>query len=421
MKAYNEYMDNISVSDTLHRRFISCATDTRPVRRPIMARRYTAAFACLAVILLGVLTVPRLLQSDITPGGDQPGIITPGDTEPSAAAPDPQTTFALHFNKIEAIADASIRIDGHFWRELTEDELAALYPSLTETHAVTATANFRGDSTLFNIAAHAVSGSGLVTSIQLADGPVVLDYIIDGDTVNSYVFGTSVTAGYYEGTRSNLYFASFELGGTGYRVEIQGGEAERAELTAVVGQLVKGGEIDLDAIDPGVVPELREDALDLNEAHADPDFGAYLPETLPNGFSFESALRFINQERNSLSARWAKGMGYIDWRVSALKEDDKARITSVADTQNYDLSLYPIPRADSVPRELREIVNTPIFRIEELTLKTVQARAYQVDDAGDEPGHRMRFSVLYGDVLVEINVKGAEPEAVFEMLQQIKK
>jgi len=32
----------------------------------------------------------------------------------------------------------------------------------------------------------------------------------------------------------------------------------------------------------------------------------------------------------------------------------------------------------------------------------------------------MRFSVLYGDTLVKLNVKGATPEVMFEILQQIK-
>ncbi|NLD50762.1 MAG: hypothetical protein GX660_26780, partial [Clostridiaceae bacterium] len=87
---------------------------------------------------------------------------------------------------------------------------------------------------------------------------------------------------------------------------------------------------------------------------------------------------------------------------------------------NYDLSLYPIPRADSVPDELREIVNNPVFLIDELTLDTVRARTYEISDSGDEPGARMRFGVLYGDILVELSIKGATPEAMFEILQKIK-
>ena len=161
--------------------------------------------------------------------------------------------------------------------------------------------------------------------------------------------------------------------------------------------------------------------MSLNEARADIDFGAYLPAEVSAGFVFEDALRYINQEQNALFVTWTKGMGYINWRVSLLDDNDKIRITSVADAHNYDLVLYPIPRADSVPDELREIVDNPIFHIDELTLDVVQARTYEVADSGDEPGQRMRFSVLYGDILVELNVKGASPEVMFDILQQIKK
>ena len=114
-------------------------------------------------------------------------------------------------------------------------------------------------------------------------------------------------------------------------------------------------------------------------------------------------------------------MGYIDWRVSILNDNDKTRITSIVDKKNYDLSLYPIPRADSVPDDLREIVDNPIFLSEEIALEAVQARTYKITDTGDESGSRMCFGVLYGDILVEIRVKGASSEAMFDILQQIKK
>jgi len=113
-------------------------------------------------------------------------------------------------------------------------------------------------------------------------------------------------------------------------------------------------------------------------------------------------------------------MNYIDWRVSRLEEKDKTRIISSADRLNYDLSFYPIPRADYVPDDLRKMVDNPIFRSEELTLDMVKARTYEVDDAGDEPGPRMRFSVLYDDILIEVDVKGLSPEAVYQALQEIK-
>ena len=53
-------------------------------------------------------------------------------------------------------------------------------------------------------------------------------------------------------------------------------------------------------------------------------------------------------------------------------------------------------------------------------LETVQSRAYTVDDAGDEPGYRMGFSVLYGDVVVEVRAKGAQPKDIFSMLKELR-
>jgi hypothetical protein len=431
MKAYNKYMDNISVSSTLHQKIMSRADDARPKRWPIMIRRYTAAFACLAVVLLGVFTIPKLTQHNVTPTpGDNPSVLQPGSSTP---APDASSIYTLFFNKADSQAANKMAIPGHFWQELTEEELKAVFPGLIETHSITATANFQSDeskASLFNIDAQASSFNGLKAYIQLAPGEVMLDYRFDVETKVSDVLGTAVTAGYFEtkpnskGLRNVTYFATFKLSDVAYYVELGGAEAEKEalknEISELIGILVEGGAADINVFHP-VVPELRDDRLSLHEARADIDFGAYLPKTLPGGFVFEDSLRFINQERNSLSVNWTKGMGYINWRVSLLDDKDKTRITSVTDVKNYDLTLYPIPRADSVPDELRQIVDNPIFLIDELTLDTVRARSYEVSDSGDEKGPRMRFSVLYGDTLVELNVKGAAPEVMFQILRQIKK
>lgn len=431
MKAYTKYMDKISVSSTLHQKIMSRTDNSRPKRWPIMIKRYTVAFACLAVVLLGVFTIPKLTQHNVTPTpGDNPFILQPGPNTPAPAA---SSKCTLYFNKANSQYAADIAIRGHFWQELTDEELKAIFPNLIETHSITATANFQNDksgASLFNIDAQAVSADGLKTYIQLAPGEVVLDYEFDVETKNSNVLGTTVTAGYFEtkpnskGLRNVSYFASFKLSGLGYYVELSGAEAEKEmleeEFTTLIGDLIKGGTADISVLHP-VIPELRNDPLSLDEARADADFGKYIPKTLPEGFTFESATRFVNQERNTLFVNWTKGMNSISWRVLLLKDNDKTRITSVADTKNYDLALYPIPRADSVPDELREIVDNPIFLLDELTLDTVRARAYEVSDSGDEQGPRMRFSVLYGNTLVELNAKGATPEAMLEILQQIKK
>lgn len=413
-----------------NQKIMSCVADARPNRWAILFKRYTAAFACLAVVLLGIIAIPKLMQHNATPTpGDNSSVLEPGS---STSVPDTSSGYNLYFNKAKGQTADKIYIPEHFWQELTEVELKAVFPRLTETHTVTATANFQSDgrsAPLFNIDAHVVSSAELKTYIQLAPGEVVLDYRFDVEAKASDVLGTTVTAGYFEtrpnskGLRNVIFFASFKLSDVAYYVELGGAEAEKEalkkEISEIIGILIKGGAANIDVFHP-VIPELQNDSLSLDEAWEDEAFGSYIPETLPEGFIFESANRFINQERNSLFVNWTKGMSYISWQVSLIKDNDKTSITSVDDTKKYDLTLYPIPHSDSVPDELREIVDNPIFLIDELKLDTVRARSYEVSDSGDEKGPRMRFSVLYGDVLVELSAKGVSPEVMFDMLREIE-
>ncbi len=429
MKAYKEYMNNIDVSDALHQKLMSC-TDAgmgtgkaRTQYRAPLLRRYRAAFACLALILLGVFMLLRFMEHPLALMPGNPGI---------SQSVDPSIKYPLVFNKATRLAAADMAIPGHFWQELTADELRAVFPGLADMRRITATANFSSEqnvAALFNIDAHMLSPSGLETYLQLAPGQVQIDYAFDVETKTSDPLGTEVTAGYFEtrpnsrGLKNIIYFAAFQLADLAYYVELGGPEAEKealqAEISELVGRLIEGGRADLTVFHP-VIPELREEGLTLGEARADADFGAYLPTDLPEGFAFEDALRSINQNQDALFVNWTKSMGYINWRVSLLEDKDQERITPIDHKENYDLCLYPLPRADSVPGELQDIVDNPIFLIDELTLDAVRARTYEIADAGDEPGQRMSFSVLYGDVLVEIGVKDAAPEGIFEILQEIK-
>lgn len=445
MKAYNEYMNRISVSETLHRKILAGRNSTVSARLSIIVRRFAVVSFCFTVILLSLVIVPKLLQYiPASMPGDNSSVLQPDmgrptpDDNSSVLPPDKDISasdlsedYTLIFNKAGMQSTSKIHIPGHFWQELSNDELQAIFPGLFRKYNVTATANFTSDengAALLNIDAHTTSASGLNAYIQIAPGETSVDYILDGDTNTTDVSGTEVTAGYFEsnpnskGQRSIICFASFKLSDISYYVELGGREAEKEaakeDITTLIGLLVKAGAADLDILNP-VIPELREDRLNLDEAYADSDFGSYLPAVLPDGFVFEDALRFINQERDVLTIHWAKGMGYIDWRVSRLAERDKKRITSIEDVRNYDLSFYPIPRADSVPDELREIVDNPIFPSDELTLEAVRRRAYEVADSGDISGPRMRFGILYGDILVELNVKGASPEAIFDMVPTV--
>lgn len=409
-------MNKISVPDGLHRKIVAyaggAAQQTTVSRCSAAVRRYAAICACFVLVGMSIFTVPKLWPQSM---------------------PLPENNSALIFNQAQgqsAAADAAVA--GLFWQELNADELEAVFPGLTGTHHLTATANFKNEknsAAFYNIDAFARSAAGLKTYIKIAPGVAETDYLLGNASQPSDILGTTVTAGVFEiksnnrGLRDVIYFANFRLSDLGYYVEISGPETEKEalqeEFTTVITQLIKGGAADISVFHP-VVPKLRHDLLDLLEARADTDFGAYLPAQAPGGFVFGEALRIINQEQDTLIVFWRKGMNYIDWRVSRLEEKDKTRIISSADRLNYDLSFYPIPRADYVPDDLRKMVDNPIFRSEELTLDMVKARTYEVDDAGDEPGPRMRFSVLYDDILIEVDVKGLSPEAVYQALQEIK-
>ncbi len=166
-------------------------------------------------------------------------------------------------------------------------------------------------------------------------------------------------------------------------------------------------------------PAITMDATPLAPAAADltqkalyEAVGTFLPSEAPAGFSFAGA----TYSEYGYAALWSRGMEELHWRIRDYQDGDSQCLTRVADTQNYDLALYPIPRAQSVPEELRQIVDNPIFRAEELTQEAVNARAQWVNDAGDSGGCRMRFSVLYGKKVVSITSKGVSPEWIYSQL-----
>lgn len=198
--------------------------------------------------------------------------------------------------------------------------------------------------------------------------------------------------------------------GSHFSAEVSDGMTEPGS-----GDNVAGGKVE------GCLTDDRE-RLTLQEALNVETIGKYLLAEGPEGFAAESVSYRRREGGGSLYAVWCRTGTYdeVDWRVSLYTEADAGRVTAAADTRNYDLSLYPIPRAESVPEELRQIVDHPIFSIDELTQEVVKRRAYCANDSGDTGGVRMNFGVLYGEVLVEVNAKGVSPEWLYEQLSALK-
>ena len=151
--------------------------------------------------------------------------------------------------------------------------------------------------------------------------------------------------------------------------------------------------------------------LTPEEAMADEAFGSFFPSAAPSGFEAEAISRY----KDSLTGLWTSIYRELHWTVRAFADTDASRLTAASDTQNYDLTRYPIPRAESVPAELREIVDNPIFYADELTQAVVDARTYE----GDEGYDCFCFSVKYGGILVTVRAKGVEPAWVCQQLTAI--
>ena len=360
-------------------------------------------------------------------GGSTGTVADGGDTGNTGTADSGSTTlvdsYALKLNKVEDVFAGSIYIPGHYYEALTEEEIAALFPYLVEECEISGTVNYQNDNgenpSVFNIDVHLTTRLGCEAYLQIAPGEPVLDYVFDVEQEISYIQEVPVVASIFEGNRENTYFAEFTLGEAGYYIEMRGDKAEKAALPDLIDKIISSGEVDFSMF-TAEPPELRDERLSLEEAYNEADFGSYLPKEIPDNLVFESASRFVNQDFDYLSAFFVHGYEDLSIRVTYLQERDAGRITSVEDTANYDLALYPIPMAESVPEELREIVNDPIFRAEEITQEVIARRARIVEEAGDIDGPRMQFGILYDSgVLVEINSKGPTVEEMLGMIQSI--
>jgi hypothetical protein len=366
MKLYKEYMDNITVPDPLHQKLVSCSAGKNPA---------SAADKSLSRDT-GNSTLHDMISSPAHGGNRRRSRIVA------------IRRYAAAFACL-AVVLASIYTAPHLWKRTN---LSARLPDNT--------GSMLPDKSISEPFYKSSSESSVEPSGEPSNEPSVGSFSISQA-------GSDLPAGSGE-TSDDMQPNDIP--------HILKQDAEPSASDALVKYITDPDESDSRPI--GINTVFRND-LSLDEARADADFGAYLPKSVPSRFTFESAVRFTDNESNFLSVLWTRGMSQIHWSVSRHEESDKERITSVADRENYDLALYPIPRAESVPKELREIVNDPIFIIDDLTLEAVQARSYEVRDTGDVSGPRMGFSVLYGEILVKLNVKGASPEEVFDMLMQV--
>ena len=157
---YDELMDKIEVTDAMRARILRNVSAAAPKKTPV--RRYALLVACLAVVLLGAVCVPKLM--DPAPQGEQVAIAN-GMIEVADAA---ALADAVGFPAAEAAElpfDVEETTYTSYWGELAEicyaggGQIADLrtsagtednsgdytdYPAVTELTVGTVTAELRG-------------------------------------------------------------------------------------------------------------------------------------------------------------------------------------------------------------------------------------------------------------------------------------
>lgn len=422
---YNSFSE---IDDDILERSETAAQGQR--KRPWL--RYGAIAACFCLLMAAAATVPEMLPevtpvpSEIIAPSVQPG---PEQHESVNKTEGPYIPLLVHFNEITPdLAASRIYIPGYFTEVLSEEKLNAVKPGMWhEWMQYSGYAGFNGEGGL--VAVYLTVTTTLPENsiaVAISDSGSTRDYIFSGDAVISVCEEVKYKVYQWEsGENSVILAADASINDVAYsftlRTTQQNLDRAKEDFTQVLECFAHyaEGKPNLDAITANEIPEWFDNTLTHTEALAEPSYGAYMLSNVPSGFSEESIRRYKDQNSDYLSGLWTSGYDEISWKVSTISQEDEIRLTSVADTKNYDLSLYPIPRAESVPDELREIVDNPIFPAEELTIDAVWARAYKSGETGDSEGWRMAFSVKYEDVLVEVRTKGVDPEWVYQQLADL--
>ncbi len=318
----------------------------------------------------------------------------------------------LTFNKVDSALEASIDIEGYFYHDLTSEQIKQVVPILYDKYEVSGTVDYSskdGESEVWAVNMYWDS-NGSAANLTVSPKKIPMCYVIKGKEKLSNIAGVDLIAGIFGRGQRVTYYADYQIEDVYYRLEYYGKSGEENVFSDILVDIIKGGKADLSIFENPTVPELMEKELTLQEAYKEEDFGKYLLY-VPSEYIFNSSARVIDQHSNYLYASWSHDYSDVNIFVSRLGETDKERIIEdIKDTRLYDLSLYTTPRAQSVPDELREIVDNPIFKIEDLTIDIVNKRTDKVID----------FSVLYPeDIIVAIRAEGLEPQYLLKELKRI--
>lgn len=395
--------------------------------------KWGAMAACFCLLIAAVTVVPNLFPgtTPIPPNNnDFPIQTNPNQSEGSEHTEGPWNPWQVNFNTVTGMLDAARRyIPGYFTEELSADEIEALEPGMRiEYMQYSGFAGFDGDGNLIDVCLNVTTSiPDNDVSVLISEDGITRDYVMDMvEPVISVCEKVEYKVYQWDNGNGQVTLAAdVIINGYSYAFTMQASTQDAKQAKEDFTRVLEcfayyaEGKPDLSAVVADEIPEWFDKSLSYQEALDENDFGSFMLREIPSGFAAESIRRYKDQTADYLSGLWTSGYDELRWKVYTISEADEGRLTSVADTENYDLSLYPIPRASSVPDDLREIVDNPIFSADELTMDAVWARAYTTGESGDSNGWRMAFSVRYGDTIVEVRTKGIDPEWVYHQLKNL--
>lgn len=254
--------------------FVEEAEDVKKIFAGKRKRRWIAGMASVAACLLLCLSAAaagglfagglgKTADSGacgITSGGavdDMPGelLVEENATETTQEAGTDE--YALVLNRADTVSSQLIAIPGHFWEELSEEQIETLFPGDVSERLsdceISGMVHYQSEdgenASVFNVELQIITPSGCDVYVQLKQGKPAIDYLFDVEPQLSYIMGVPVTAGVYEGYRE-VYFASFKLGDLGYYVETNEGKAEKAAFADLLDKLISAGEADFSIFYP---------------------------------------------------------------------------------------------------------------------------------------------------------------------------
>ena len=475
MKYYKSYMDRQQMSLEGHRKLLELGEQQTPRRAFRSARwvRWGALAACCALVVgLGVWRLaapaeePQIASDALYPGiKDTYG---PGEEEPEKGfdiveGPEGETWMlpAIPYINYQSVdgqletdsAPARWMMEGSFTRDLTWEDIQTIFwgpegkpdsgndedsaedlPWMLfwEGYTLTGTALYdHGGSLLWVNLWGEQEETGSSFTLTLRPGELPFTCGLYSDLEATEVFGVPVTGWSREEDGEWVCCSEFMAGEVGVRFENRGslfGEEDGAGKAQIFNALLVRQGLSADGgftldhlLKAEDVPEWRsEEFASLEAARQEADFAPWLPEENLAGYGeFYGRMTYQEGLEHTLYLRWSRG--YDDMTIMVYLPEGETVWGNVVDAdrpETYDLRLYPVPRADSVPEAYRETVDNPVFRAEDMSRDLMAARAYTVEDAGDTGGVRISFSVLHPDnTLVQYDAKGLTVEELWALVE----